>query len=157
MVLGYVMLPGGKVMGDWAELHIAMCFPSQVSGGCEPSPGFQHTTCSPPFAIFLGDGEEVLPGTLSPGEAVLPGAEGSGGLARPPEGAGCPRVPVCHPHHGSAHIVLWSQGCLQLQSGEYGAALVLDWCLSMRTLQGTCCWGTGTVGSHCQAHFRGRQ
>uniref|UniRef100_A0A8B9E927 Alpha-2-macroglobulin bait region domain-containing protein n=1 Tax=Anser cygnoides TaxID=8845 RepID=A0A8B9E927_ANSCY len=30
MVLGYVMLPGGNVMGDWAELHVAMCFPSQV-------------------------------------------------------------------------------------------------------------------------------
>ncbi|XP_068517179.1 alpha-2-macroglobulin-like isoform X1 [Anas acuta] len=30
MVLGYVMLPGGNVVGDWAELHIAMCFPNQV-------------------------------------------------------------------------------------------------------------------------------
>ncbi|NWZ25383.1 A2MG protein, partial [Asarcornis scutulata] len=30
MVLGYVMLPGGNMVGDWAELRIAMCFPSQV-------------------------------------------------------------------------------------------------------------------------------
>lgn len=54
MVLGYVMLPGGNVMGDWAELHVAMCFPSQVSGGCEPPPGFLHTPCSPPFAFVWG-------------------------------------------------------------------------------------------------------
>lgn len=64
---------------------------------------------------------------LAPGESVLLRAEGCGGLTALPEGGSCPAVTVCHPHRGSTHVVLWSQGQAQPQHGESGVTSVLGW------------------------------